>query len=172
MSFEDVVVELALVAVVVRQLRGRRVTTLGLLWPLGLVAWAGSRYLTTAPSTGGDATLLTVGVLAGAGLGLACAASTRVDLADGAPVARATAVAAALWVVGVGGRLAFALVAEHGGGPAIAAFSAAHHLTVAGWTAALLATSLAEVLARSGGIGLRARRAVRARALADVGGQG
>ena len=165
MSIEDVLVELALVAVVIRQLRGRRVTALGLLWPLGLVAWAGSRYLTAAPSTDADAILLVLGVLAGAALGTGCAASTGVALVDGAPVARATALAAALWVVGVGGRLAFALVAEHGGGPAIAAFSAAHHLTVAGWTAALLATSSTEVLARSGGIGLRARRAVRARAL-------
>ena len=162
MSVEDVVVELALVAVVVRQLRGRRVTALGLLWPLGLVAWAGSRYLTAAPSTGGDASLLALGVLAGAGLGVGCAATTRVTLTDGAPVARATALAAALWVVGVGGRLTFALVAEHGGGPVIAAFGAAHHVSVAGWTAALLATSLTEVLARSGGIGLRAVRAVRA----------
>ena len=161
MSVEDVVVELALVAVVVRQLRGRRVTVLGLLWPLGLVAWAGSRYLAAAPSTGGDASLLALSLLAGAALGAGCATTTRVVMADGAPVARATALAAALWVVGVGGRLAFALVAEHGGGRAIAAFSAAHHVTVAGWTAALLAMSLAEVLARSGGIGLRAVRAVR-----------
>ena len=169
MSVEDVLIELALVAVVIRQLRGRRVTALGLLWPLGLVAWAGSRYLTAAPSTGGDAVLLALGVLVGAGLGAGCAASTRVLPVDGAPVARATALAAALWVAGVGGRLAFAMVAEHGGGRAIAAFSAAHHLTVAGWTAALLATSLSEVLARSGGIGLRARRVARALTAAGQG---
>lgn len=161
MSVEDVLIELALVAVVVRQLRGRRITALGLLWPVGLVLWAGARYLTAAPSTGGDAALLSLGVLAGAALGVGCAAATRVLRTDGALVARASVAAAALWVVGVGARLGFALVAEHGGG-AIAAFSTVHHLTLAGWTAALLAMSLAEVLARSGGIALRARRVLTA----------
>lgn len=158
MSVEDVLIELALVAVVVRQLRGRRITAPGLLWPVGLVLWAGTRYLTAAPSTGGDAALLTLGVLAGAALGVGCATATRVLRVDGAPVARASVAAAALWVVGVGARLGFALVAEHGGGAAIATFSTVHHLTLAGWTAGLLAMSLTEVLARSGGIALRARR--------------
>lgn len=158
MSVEDVLIELALVAVVVRQLRGRRITAPGLLWPVGLVLWAGTRYLTAAPSTGGDAALLTLGVLAGAALGVGCAAATRVLRVDGVLVARASVAAAALWVVGVGARLGFALVAEHGGGAAIATFSTVHHLTLAGWTAALLAMSLTEVLARSGGIALRARR--------------
>src|ERR1035438_3474110 len=76
---------------------------------------------------------------------------TRVHrLPDGSLVARATSVAALLWIVGVGARLGFALCAQNGGGPAIAQFSADNHITsAAAWTACLILMSLTEVLGRT-----------------------
>lgn len=157
MTLESVIVELLLVAVVIRQLRGRRITAVGLLWPLALVAYAAWHYLPSLPSGGADGLLVAVCGTTGVALGAACAALTSVE-GDGASIiARASVPAAVLWVLGVSARLAFGLVAEHGGGPSIAAFSSAHHLTIAGWTTALLAMSMAEVVVRSAGIALQIR---------------
>ena len=48
---------------------------------------------------------------------------------------------------GVGARLAFAVAASNGAGPAIARFSIAHHITgSAAWVAALIMMALADVL--------------------------
>jgi hypothetical protein len=67
---------------------------------------------------------------------------------------------------GVGGRVgrgpagtAFYFAATHGAGPAIAAFSIAHHITgSAAWTAALVMMALADVLTRLAVVWIRGRR--------------
>lgn len=158
MSLEEYAFNLLLVAVVIRQLRGRHLTPLGLLWPLGLVLWAAVSYLHGIPTAGNDLPLTVVGAAAGAVLGVACAVLTRVFAdGDGRIMAKATGLAALLWVVGVGSRLAFALYGEHGGGPSIARFSAAHAITsTAAWTACLILMSLSEVVGRTAVLGLRA----------------
>ena len=52
--------------------------------------------------------------------------------------------AASMWVGGVGARLAFAVAAGNGAGPAIARFSVAHHITgSSAWIAALVMMALA-----------------------------
>ena len=62
-------------------------------------------------------------------------------------------------VGGVGARLAFAVAASNGAGPAIARFSIAHHITgAAAWVAALIMMALADVLTRLVIIYLRGRR--------------
>ena len=68
-----------------------------------------------------------------------------------------------MWVGGVGARLAFAVAASNGAGPAIARFSiAAHHITgSAAWVAALIMMALADVLTRLVIIYLRGRLACR-----------
>ena len=64
-----------------------------------------------------------------------------------------------MWVGGVGARLAFAVAASNGAGPAIARFSIAHHITgSAAWVAALVMMALADVLTRLVVIYLRGRR--------------
>jgi len=64
-----------------------------------------------------------------------------------------------MWIGGVGARLAFAVAASNGAGPAIARFSVAHHNTgSAAWVAALVMMALADVLTRLAVIYLRGRR--------------
>jgi signal transduction histidine kinase len=74
-------------------------------------------------------------------------------------LARAGMVAAILWVVGIGSRMGFALYSSHGGAPAIARFSVAHDITSsAAWVAALVMVALAEVVARTLTLRVRALR--------------
>jgi hypothetical protein len=94
--------------------------------------------------------MVTLAVAAGVVLGTASGALTRVSLGtDGVPIARATWLAAGLIVVGIGGRMAFAQYTQHGGGPTIARFSIAHHLTPAAWVSALVLMAFAEVVSRT-----------------------
>jgi hypothetical protein len=72
---------------------------------------------------------------------------------------RAGILAATMWIGGVGARLAFAVAAGNGAGPAIARFSVAHQITgSATWVAALVLMALADVLTRLAVIYLRGRR--------------
>jgi hypothetical protein len=64
-----------------------------------------------------------------------------------------------MWIAGVGARMVFYFAATHGAGPAIAAFSIAHHITGPGaWTTALVMMALADVLTRLAVVYLRGRR--------------
>jgi hypothetical protein len=86
-------------------------------------------------------------------------ACQRRSCADGRPLGRAGALAAGMWIGGVGARLAFAVAATYGAGPAIARFSIAHQITgSAAWVAALVMMALADVLTRLVIIYLRGRR--------------
>jgi len=150
MTIFDYILNLVLVALVVLQMRGRRLDRRGLVLPLALVAWAASHYLHGIPTVGNDGLLVTAGVLAGLGLGSASAVLTRLELdRDGVAVARATLAAAALWVVGIGGRMGFSLFMAHGGGPAVVRFSQAHQLTGAGWVTAMVLMAFVEVVSRT-----------------------
>lgn len=165
MGFTETAVSIALILLVVRQLRGRRLTLLSLLWPVLLVAWAGLEYLgAVAPSSSDRALVVGLGVL-GAVLGLACGCLTRVEARDGVVDARATRLAAAAWVAGMAGRLVFGLLALHGGERIIAAASVRLGLHAAGtWPTALITMALAEVAART--VVLAARHRVVARRIA------
>src|SRR5579875_3532181 len=159
MTFTDYLLNGALVLLVVRQLRGRRLTPVMLLLPLAIVTWAATHYLHGVPTAGNDVVLVGVGASIGLALGVGSGLLTRiVPAADGVPVATATIAAAALWVVGVGARMGFALYAQHGGGAAIARFSAAHSITsIQAWVAALVLMALAEVVSRTLILGYRSR---------------
>ena len=55
--------------------------------------------------------------------------------------------------------MVFYFAATHGAGPAIAAFSIAHHITgPAAWTAALVMMALADVLTRLAVVWIRGRQ--------------
>lgn len=158
-SVEDYALNLLLIAVVIRQIRGKKLTVVSLLWPVGLVALAAAKYLRTIPTAGNDLALALGGALVGAALGSLCGVFTRIHhLPDDSLLAKATGLAAALWIVGVGARMGFALFAEDGGGPAIGRFSADHHITgAAAWTACLILMALAEVVGRTGVLAVRSR---------------
>jgi hypothetical protein len=150
-SASDYVLNGVLILLVIRQIRGRRLTPTQFLIPLGIVTWAAVHYLHGIPTAGNDLVLPIVGVIAGVVLGSACGLLTRVvPDGEGVPVAYATGWAAALWVLGVGSRMGFSLYAEHGGAPSIARFSATHHITSGeAWVAGLVLMSLVEVVTRS-----------------------
>ncbi len=150
MSITDWIIDLALIGLVVLQLRGRRLSTRMMLLPLVLVTWAGTQYLHGIPTAGNDLGLSVPAALVGLTLGTGAGVLTRVyGDADGEVIIRATIAAAVLWVLGVGFRLAFQLYATHSGGEAIGRFSMRHHIDIAAWTPAILLMAFAEVLSRT-----------------------
>lgn len=146
----DYIFPLMLMLSVLRQVHGKHLTVFQLVWPVGLVIWAAVTYVRGFPPTATDLTLVVGCAVMGAVLGLLAGRYTAVyQRGDGALIARASAATVALWTLGTIGRLIFGLYAEHGGGPAIAAFSGAHHIAVQAWGPALILMALAEVFGRT-----------------------
>ena len=159
MSTTGYILSAALILVVVRQLRGRRLAGFTLYLPLGIAAYVASKYLHTIPTHGNDLALEIAGIAVGLSLGIASGIATLVyPDHDGVPYARATWIAASLWVVGIGARLGFSLYAQHGGGATIARFSSAHALTMQAWVAGLILMAIAEVGSRTTVLIVRSRR--------------
>ena len=150
----------SLILLVIRQIREHPLDARSLAVPVLAVGCAALMFLHSVPAGGGDLVLEVACVLAGAAMGALGGLATRLRLgADGRPLGRAGVVAASMWVGGVGARLAFAVAAGNGAGPAIARFSVAHHITgSSAWVAALVMMALADVLTRLAAIYLRGRR--------------
>jgi hypothetical protein len=169
MTTTDYLLSAALVLIVLRQLRGRRLAGATLYLPLAIAAYAAFEYLHGIPTAGHDAALIGACLGVGLTLGVLCGLFTLVyPDANGTPYARATAIAAVLWIAGVSGRLAFAYYAEHGGGRAIASFSLHHALTPSVWPTALILMALAEVASRTIVLLVRSRRIALAPAAAII----
>lgn len=151
MTLTDYILDIALIAIVLLQVRGRRLTIKSLLIPLAIVAYVAHSYLHGIPTAGNDLVLVVGATLVGTALGALCGVFTRVTPdAEGVPVAKAGAVAAILWVLGVGLRFAFQLYATHGGGDEIMRLSASYHITSSEtWVAALLLMAIGEAVART-----------------------
>ena len=160
MSITDYALNALLILVVVRQIHGRRLAGLSLYLPLAIVAYVVVRYLRGIPTGGHDLLLEGGAVVLGLALGTLCALCTRVyPDHDGVPYAKATALAAFFWILGVGARLGFAEYAQHGGAGSIVHFSRAHDITsMQVWVTALIAMALVEVLSRTAVLVLRGRR--------------
>jgi len=142
MTTTDYVINIALIALVLMQIRDRKMDLRSLLLPVVAVAGAALYYLKGVPTTGNDVLLdIVTGTVA---------LTTRVWRGeDGIAHAKAGAVAATLWVVGVGFRLAFEEFSSHGGGASITRFSIDHSITGSNaWVAALVIMALAEVISR------------------------
>ncbi|MFC5907799.1 hypothetical protein [Streptacidiphilus monticola] len=152
MTFTDWLLDIALISLVLLQLRDRVLSLHTLLLPAALVTWAGFRYLGAVPTAGNDLEFVGLAVAAGLALGTGAGVLTRVRRRheDGRVVVRATYTAAALWVLGMAARLAFQLYVTHGGAPAVGRFSVEHHLDRASWTTAILLMAFAEVFSRTG----------------------
>jgi hypothetical protein len=158
MTFTDYLIDISLIGLVLLQIRGRRLTTRALLLPLGIVGYVAYSYLRAVPTAGNDILLVAGCAALGATLGALSGRFTSVYAdGDGFPFAKAGPIAAALWVLGTGGRLAFQVYASHGGGAAIERFSVAHSITsVNAWTAALILMALSEAVCRTAILAWRA----------------
>ena len=127
------VINAILVLMVIRQLREHSLDLRALAVPVLAVAAAAVMFLHSVPVGGSDIALELLGVMAGAAMGAIGGLATRLRRGtDGRPLGRAGALAAGMWVAGVGGRMAFAFAATHGAGAAIGRFSLAHHITGSG----------------------------------------
>jgi hypothetical protein len=159
MTTTDYLINIALIALVILQIRGSRLDMKTLIRPVVLVAAAALYYLRGFPTGGNDLPLYVI--LGGLGLvlGVVCGATTRVWRADdGFRYAKAGVIAAIFWVIGIGSRLAFEEFATHGGGTDIVNFSIAHDITSQNaWVAGLVLMALAEVISRL--VTIRARGA-------------
>ena len=161
MNINMYVINAILILMVVRQVREHPLDLRSLAVPVLAVGCAAVLFQHhVVPAGSNDVVLELTCVLVGAVMGAVGGLATRLRLgADGRPLGQAGWLAASMWVGGVGARLAFAVAASNGAGPAIARFSVTHHITgSAAWVAALIMMALADVLTRLVIIYLRGRR--------------
>jgi hypothetical protein len=154
--------------VLLRNLGTHQVTRSTYLTPLAVVAVAAAIFLRHLPTAGHDVTLEVVGLLAGVAFGVLATALTNIRTTPTGAVIRAGVAFAALWVVVIGGRIAFAEWANGPGGRTIGEFSIRHQITGAdAWTAAFVLMALAMVAGRlfSTAAWIRLRRISRVTAL-------
>lgn len=157
MTTTDWLIDIALLLIVLRQLREERLTTRTILLPLGMIAWAASNYLTDIPTAGNDVLLAVVFAAVGVVFGLAGGLLTHVRHAGGHVLIKASRSAAALWIISMGFRLGFAVWSTHPSGAAhLTSFSIAHTITSGqAWVVALLLMAVGEVVVRLGTIVVR-----------------
>ena len=149
MTTTEWLTDIALMLVVFRQLREGRFDLRAVLIPLGIVAFVAHSYLHSIPAAGND--LLLIGTLVGIGatLGVTGGIFTRVRFDGQHALVKAGAISAALWVLGMGSRMAFQLWSENGGGPSIQRFSVAHDITSdQAWVTAFVLMAVTEVVTR------------------------
>lgn len=157
MTTTDWIIDLALLAIVFRQLREARVDLRFVLLPLGLVSYFASKYLHAVPTGGNDLVLIGALIAVGAVLGISGGLVTRVRSDGKHALVKAGWAAVVLWVLGMGSRMAFQLYASHGGGGSIARFSAHHDITTdQAWVTAFILMAFTEVATRVGTLVLRA----------------
>jgi hypothetical protein len=157
MTLTDWIIDIALILIVFRQMREERLTIFTILLPLALVGWAATHYLHGIPTAGNDVLLIALLTGVGAIFGLFGGFLTRVRYGTGRVYIKATAGAAALWVISMGLRMAFAVWSSYSSGEAhVASFSVAHDITSAqAWVTALVLMAFGEVIVRLGVILIR-----------------
>ena len=135
--------------VLLRNVGTRPLDRAALTVPLLVVGIVAGVFLRDIPTAGNDVGLDVLFTAAGLLLGLAATALTRVRPVDGRLVVTAGAAFATLWIVVIGGRIAFAEWANGAGSQVIGRFSRDHLITGAdAWTAAFVLMALAMVLGR------------------------
>ncbi len=160
MTFTDYLLDIALLAIVFRQIRESRLGWHAILLPLGICAYVGVHYLHGLPTDGNDLALIVGFAALGVVLGVVSALATRVRRdGSGHVLVKARWVAAGAWVLGMGFRFGFSLWTSHGGDGALARFSAEHSITSgAAWTDALVLMAFGEVFVRTAVLWVRGRR--------------
>ncbi len=171
MNFTDWLVNIALVALVLRQIRWNVIDRRFIVLPLVLVGVAVVSYLKSIPTAGNDLALISAFVAVGITFGGLSALATSIKIENGRAYVRARGLAVVLWIAGIGSRIAFVLFTEHGGASTIAQFSVAHHITTGdAWIDGLVLMALAEVITRIGALVLRSHWALTAERAARTGG--
>lgn len=153
MSATDYLIDLLLVAIVLRQIRPRALTSRSLLLPAVLLAFAAAQYLKGFPTSGNDIALYVLLIAAGAACGVTSGLTTNVwRTSAGVIMCRAGVIAAAAWVLGMGIRFGFDVWAHtRSGGHSLISFSIHHSISSAdAWTTAFVLMAFAEVLSRLG----------------------
>jgi hypothetical protein len=151
MTTTEYALNIALVGLVLLQIRGVKVTKAALVFPVVMTVWIATSLLKTIPTGGNDLVLEIGGALAGASLGVCAGLATGVSRQGATATAKAGAFAALLWVLGIGARVAFSLWVGHGGAPTIRDFSVTHHITGGpAWGTAFILMAITEVVSRTG----------------------
>lgn len=113
-------VSASLILLVIRQIREHPLDARSLATPVLAVGAAAVMFLHAVSAGGSDLVLEAAAVAAGAAMGAIGGLATRLRLGPGGrPLGRAGILAASMWIGGVGARLAFAVAAGNGAGPAI-----------------------------------------------------
>lgn len=150
MTITDWSTDIALLALVFLQLRARKLGLVQLLLPLVLVGLAVWHYFIGWPTTMNGLLLTVGGAIVGIILGFLAGALTRVWPERGIPFAKATALAAAAWVLGMGARLVFQIWANSSAGTTqLVSISTQHGIQLTAWVDALLFMAVGQVLART-----------------------
>ena len=152
------IIDITLIALVLLQIRRRRLTLVQILLPIALVLWAAIAFVHSVPLGGHNALVIGGLVVAGTLLGTAIGFTTHMSRTDGRVTTRAGVVAAVLWTAGMGARLAFQLWATGKGRLNLGRFDFDHAISNDVWPAALVLMAGATVLFRVGVILTRARR--------------
>lgn len=160
MSTTDYLLAAGTLALVFWNMRPHALTGRRLRRPLIVAAIVCMTFLHGVPTAGADGALVLLGVLTGAACGIAGALATRLELHDGEVIAAATPFAYAVTGLAFGGRLAFAIAATNGLGPAIGRFSQSVGIhSQQAWVAALVLMAVSDLVVRA--LVLWQRRSVR-----------
>jgi hypothetical protein len=152
MSTLDYILAAALLVLILWNMRPHELTDRRLRRPVIIAAVLCLVFLHSVPTTGADGVLVAIGVLAGIGCGTVSALATHVerDEAIGTIVAAASPLAVGVTAVALAGRIAFAVAATNGFGPAIGRFSASVGIhSQQAWVAALVLMAAADLVARA-----------------------
>ncbi len=155
MTTTDWIIDIALIFIVLRQMREERLSLRTVLLPLGIVVFVAHKWLHTIPTTGNDLVLVVGCILLGTVFGIAGGLLTKVRVHEGQAYIKAGLAAAGLWVASMTARLGFIIWITHSGQDSIVRFSIDNHLSADVWSTALVLLALSEVVTRIGIIVVR-----------------
>jgi hypothetical protein len=139
-----------LVFVLGTNLGTRGLTRFRVALPVLIAVVAGLVFLGNIPTLGNDLALDFIGGGIGVALGILAGLFMRIErTADGKTVSKTGIAYAALWILVIGGRVAFAQSADGWASQSVRQFSIDNHITGAdAWTAAFIIMALAMVASR------------------------